>query len=440
MSAPTTTISSLPYELLVAIAVAGQEDRVAESNWEIRTTTFKSEWTLSQLSHRFRDVIVGAPALWTLIETDFISEGSVEILNLYLERSRASKLSIMLCQQWSSRAVGERLLLTGTNHIVPHVHRIQRLRILLEKRWAWDMLALFRDEAAPHLQHLEIVCATLDETPLVMFSSGVPRLDFLKIDGFILQSPAAAFALTHLELRKDWCIDPAYPTLNQYAALTAQCPLLEYLQLDVNWVPEEAPRFLIPTLKYLRISIPGEDADYLLAVVGIFDAPALTELIFDGTHGDQIAFLLGRKTLPHSIFPALTSLTFLLRDSCGCESANENLPSHTISSPPAIFPALSRLTLINQCFTEHLIQDMLGPASHPWPLLKTITLGAVDDSFEKVGAAVEDPMDSKRQRGEPVPEVQLLQLLSRENWSENGPYAERSCSLGKLSSPVSHRT
>ncbi|KAJ7823621.1 hypothetical protein B0H14DRAFT_1310367 [Mycena olivaceomarginata] len=254
MSAPTTTISSLPYELLVAIAVAGQEDRVAESNWEIRTTTFKSEWTLSQLSQRFRDVIVGAPALWTLIETDFISEGSVEIFDLYLERSRASKLSIILRQYLSSRAVGERLLLTGTNHIVPHVHRIQRLRILLGiQRWAWDMLALFRDEAAPHLQHLEIVCATLDETPLVMFSSGVPRLDFLKIDGFILQSPAAAFKLTHLELRRDRCIDPVYPTLNQYAALTAQCPLLEHLQLDVNCVPEEAPRFLIPTLKYLRI-------------------------------------------------------------------------------------------------------------------------------------------------------------------------------------------
>ncbi|KAJ7356845.1 hypothetical protein DFH08DRAFT_1075934 [Mycena albidolilacea] len=428
MSAPTTTISSLPYELLVAIAAAGQEDRVAESNWEIHTTTFKSEWTLSQLSQRFRDAIVGAPALWTLIETDF-SEGSVEILNLYLERSRASKLSIILRQHLSSRAVGKRLLLQGTNHIIPHVHRIQRLRILLEKRWAWDMLALFRDEAAPHLQHLEIVCATLDETPLVMFSSGVPRLDFLKIDGFVLQSPAAAFALTHLELRKDRCIDPAYPTLNQYAALTAQCPLLEHLQLDVNWVPEEAPRFLIPTLKYLRISIPGEDADYLLTVVGIFDAPALTELVFDGTHGDQIAFLLGRKTLPHSIFPALTSLTFFLRDSCMCESApNRNHPSHTISSPLAIFPALSRLTLINQCFTKHLIQDMLGPASHPWPLLKTITLGAANDSFEGVGAAIEDIVDSKRQRGEPVPEVQLFQLPEVfEEWNENGPwYAERS--------------
>jgi hypothetical protein len=195
----------------------------------------------------------------------------------------------------------------------------------------------------------------------------------------------------------------------------------------MHCVPEEAPRFLIPTLKYLRISIPEEDADHLLTVVGIFDVPALTELIFDGAHGDQIAFLLGRKTLPHSIFPALTSLTFFLRNLCICESAIRNHPSHTISSPPAIFPALSRLALINQCFTEHLIQDMLGPASYPWPLLKTITLGAVDDSFEKVGAAVEDAVDSKRQRGEPVPEVQLFQLWSLEKWNENGPWdAERS--------------
>ncbi|KAJ7837233.1 hypothetical protein B0H14DRAFT_2792191 [Mycena olivaceomarginata] len=218
------------------------------------------------------------------------------------------------------------------------------------------MLALFRDEAAPHLQHLEIVCATLDETPLVMFSSGVPRLDFLKIDGFILQSPAAAFKLTHLELRRDRCIDP----------------------LDVNY------------------------ADYLLTVVDIFDAPALTELIFDGAHGDQIASLLGRKTLPLSIFPALTSLTFLLG---GLVSVRErerkpSLSHYLLSS--GYFPRTVSSHPDHQCFTEHLIQDMLGLASHPLAASQNHHTGCGDDSFEK--------MDSKRQRGEPVPEVQTFTI------------------------------
>ncbi|KAJ7837227.1 hypothetical protein B0H14DRAFT_1104616 [Mycena olivaceomarginata] len=209
---------------------------------------------------------------------------------------------------------------------------------------------------------------------------------------------------------------------NQLTEITAQCLSLTHLYLDVTDTPPDANRSHSPALQFLHISIPEEDTNYLVDFTNLFDAPALTELFFSGTHGNQTAFFLGWKSLPHSTFPALTSLTFLLRDSCACESANGNLPSHPISSPPAIFPALSHLILINQCFTPYLIRDILGPASHPWPLLKTITLGASYDSFEEVRAAVGDAVDSKYQRGEPVPEVLLLQLpRSFENWDENSP-------------------
>ncbi|KAJ7028702.1 hypothetical protein C8F04DRAFT_1265661 [Mycena alexandri] len=81
------TILTLPNELLITITAAGQEDRA-----QTLQPAFKSEWALSHVSRRFRDIIVGTAALWTLIEVDLGLEGSTEILKLYLERSEACSI------------------------------------------------------------------------------------------------------------------------------------------------------------------------------------------------------------------------------------------------------------------------------------------------------------------------------------------------------------
>jgi hypothetical protein len=147
--------------------------------------TWKAEWTLSHLSQRFRDVVVGAPELWTLTEADFSVEGSVEILNLYLERSRTSKISTTL--RGESSIMEDGFL---QKRVIPHVNRMCRLRIALDRDLE-ILLAPFHDVVAPYLQHLEVVCAIPDEEapPVVMFSSGVPLLNFLKVDGFAFQLP-----------------------------------------------------------------------------------------------------------------------------------------------------------------------------------------------------------------------------------------------------------
>lgn len=161
MSTPNL-IHSLPNELLVAIASAGQEDRVADlttlhSGWSTQPTAFCSEWALSYLSYRFRDVISGASELWTLTETNFAVEGSVEIFKLYLERSRACKISVTLREFPESNIIESGLpMWTGQIVVVAHLNRIWSLRILV-RTWPGgaDMLGLFRDAAArghPHLR------------------------------------------------------------------------------------------------------------------------------------------------------------------------------------------------------------------------------------------------------------------------------------------------
>ncbi|KAJ7806126.1 hypothetical protein B0H14DRAFT_3882464 [Mycena olivaceomarginata] len=235
------------------------------------------------------------------------------------------------------------------------------------------------------------------QTTGAFFLSGAPRLSCLKMAGVSLRLPVPVWAatLTHLEY--------SGPIIHNLAAITAQCPLLTHLHLRVAYVAPYATRFRLPTLSSLRVSVPGGAADYLELLVDLFDSPALTELIVYGSHGADIALLLSLKTLPHSSFPSLTSLTFIT-DSWTWDT---NRPSYPISCPPGVFPALSHLTLINQCYTEHLIQEMLGPGSQPWPLLKIITLGVRDVSLEGVRDAVEGAVNSKRQRGEPLPEVRL---------------------------------
>jgi hypothetical protein len=62
-----------------------------------------------------------------------------------------------------------------------------------------------------------------------------------------------------------------------------------------------------------------------------------------------------------------------------------------------ISPALSSLTLGNQCFIREFVDDILGPSSQPWPQLQTITLCPKEDTFDAVRDALEDAVNSKRQ-------------------------------------------
>jgi hypothetical protein len=184
-------------------------------------------------------------------------------------------------------------------------------------------------------------------------------------------------------------------------------------------------QFHIPSLKVLHISVsPKEDEFYLLRIIDLFDTPALTEFIINGTHGDQIFVLFNSTSLPHSSFPALASFSFVNRGSCGCEQVF--LHSDTISAPPLqLFPALSSLTLINQCYTVKLVQNILGPASQPWPLLQTVALWPKQDNLEGLHAALRDAVHSKRQGGLALPKFRFSpKLLSLEDWEGMGADVE----------------
>ncbi|KAJ6588529.1 hypothetical protein B0H19DRAFT_1367122 [Mycena capillaripes] len=416
----TTPILSLPNELLVAIAAAGQEGRVPDS----RSTVFKSEWTLSHVCRRFRECIVGAPSLWTLVEANLEAEGSLQILEIYLERCQACNIWASFLNHSPTNYISgaERL-----NRIIPFIDRMWRLEIVLQTPRPEKLLAAFRDLTATNLQHLEIINEVNKpkRSPVEIFSAGMSKLTFFKMDGLQLKSPLPQWttSLTHLELRRD------QGRVDHAIAITTQCPVLVLLHLDLRWMgsmdtPQD--RFHIPSLKILRISVSDEDAFFLLVIFNLFDTPALTEFMIDGSHGDQIFVLFNLTSLPHSSFPALTSLSFIKLDSCSCEVDVTVDFSNSLTSPPLqLFPALASLTLINQCFAHNLVKDLLGPASPPWPRLKSVTLCPKENTLDDVHSAFREAVQSKFHGGKALPKIRLSPRLEcLEEWQEEGADVE----------------
>ncbi|KAJ7028704.1 hypothetical protein C8F04DRAFT_1265663 [Mycena alexandri] len=338
-------ILSLPNELLIAIATAGQGGSVTVQQ-------LRPEWSLSQVCRRFRDIIVGAPVLWTLIELDLHSDMLADIANLYFTRSQACHLRTILreCKDTDDELIAERLSV-----IVPHIHRIRQLRIFL---FANPQIALapLRHVAAPNLERLEIrnTLEAFEMNPVEIFSLGAPMLTFICMKCITPHFPVPwAAALTHLKLHRDGEWRDSSSSLA--ATITTQCLCLAHLSLSVVYL--EMGRLHLPFLERLHIEIPEEDQHHLLAIFDLFDTPALAEFTISGTHADQILVLFNSTSLPHSSFPALTSLTFV-NGSCACRVIPAD--AHPITSAPRLFPALSSLSLIHQCFTPHLVTGIFA--------------------------------------------------------------------------------
>ncbi|KAF7344474.1 hypothetical protein MSAN_01929100 [Mycena sanguinolenta] len=395
------TISSLPNELLAAIAAAGREDRV--------------QWALSHVSHRFQTVMVGTPELWAFVQVDFRSEGSVKILQLYLQRSQTCPISATLQHRSSLDQASEDLIVERLAQIIRHINRISWLRIEVGNLGAEFLLAPFRDLTALNLEHLEVVnLIRYQWGPIELFSCGAPGLRFLKLYHQKLQYPPPQWvaSLTHLELRhhrRGIALD----------ATLGQCSMLVHLFLDLSFTKLER-RARLPFLKSLFLVVPWAEDDFdLLATVTVFDTPSLAECAIDGVHGDQIFDLLSATSPADVSFPALTAFSFVNTHTCPCE---RNMTFPDMASPPSfqLFPALSSLSLVNICFSANLLKGVAVPTSDAWPVLGTAALSPRVDAFEGVRDVVLDAMHAHRLHGLRFPTFRLSPaFLNFEDWQEH---------------------
>ncbi|KAJ6588187.1 hypothetical protein B0H19DRAFT_1366862 [Mycena capillaripes] len=310
-----------------------------------------------------------APELWTLAELNLKSEGFTEILNTYLERSGTCSISVTI-YYLPEREVTYSVhapVMQRLGQIVPHINRIWRLRMTIRTVWVAQLLDPLFEIAAPKLQVLEIINELTNHKmlgPMELFSFPVPQW---------------TASLKPLELWNS--LDSKDSSGHSFFVATiTQCLSLVHLCLDLSTVTL-AHQCRMPSLKFLRISVSNRL--YLATILDLFDTPALSELIIEDTHAEEITSLFGSGNGYRSSFPALTSLTFVdTAKSCAYRYAFGPMSHHCLR-----FPALSSLSLINLCGTSELVRYFLGPGGL---LLETINLSPREIDFTDVCKGLQD--------------------------------------------------
>ncbi|KAJ7214725.1 hypothetical protein B0H12DRAFT_359354 [Mycena haematopus] len=368
--------------------------------------------------------MLGTPTLWTAIQVDLHSEGSVNILQLYLERSQACFISATLEHRTKLKDESEDLISERLHQIVVHIDRISWLKVVVGDWGGEFMLTSFRDLAALNLRHLEVVKLSdyYDWDPIELFSAGAPELRVLKLYDQKLRLPLPQWAasLTHLELRQNYRLEED-GTSQALHELLGQCSSLIHLYLDISFTTLER-RVRLPFLESLHLKVSGAEDNFdLLATVLIFDTPSLTEFAIDGVHGDQIFELFSTKSLTHTTsFPALTSFCFVGAPQRRCERTI-TFPETISLRPFQLFPALSSVSLINTCFMANLLKGVVVPTSELWPVLGTVALSPRATALAGVVDVVFTVLDVMHAHHHHGPTFRFSpMLLHLDDWQEHG--------------------
>ncbi|KAK7053998.1 hypothetical protein R3P38DRAFT_2853779 [Favolaschia claudopus] len=410
-------ILSLPNELLLAIAAAGQHTHSLYT-----PTAQKSEWILSRLSHRFRNVITSAPTLWANIQASLDSletrQGLGEILRLYLRRSIPINVSVSLKVLIASDVLRTEWL----PDIASAINRVERLYVVLssEEDDLGDEFMPLRYLAAPNLRHLEIANVNVQSKyrcAVQLFSAGAPKLSSVRMCGFFPAPPPSwKSALTHLVIDNQGHI---FDTDDEVMLSILKPPIsLVCLCLDLSALPS-AHQICIPSLKDLSLHLMAwQDVEYFEEIIDLIECPALTTLTIVGSHGDQVYSLLYK---PRPSFPALNTVTFTNDDhfnGCGygCENDVPFSPTTRPLGGPPSFPALSSLVLVNHCFMWKLVREILGPNPPPLPQLETLTL-CPTVGIPDVRHALQDVVRNSSRR---LPKLRLSpSVYFWEDWGES---------------------
>ncbi|KAF8837264.1 hypothetical protein BDN67DRAFT_973188 [Paxillus ammoniavirescens] len=376
-------VSRLPSDVLIMIF---EECCHLNPQWSGVLSLLRQSPTEVRLSHvcsHWRGVALSTPNLWSSIRFPF--EHKEESLHEYLKRSEGNLLDVYL-GPWAKHPNLERTLLTV---LMPHVARFRQLVLdAVSRETLSTLLCAFRDESAPALRQLRVMCRgpIVTHGPLAtatIFSKGAPLLTDVRLDNIplILPSPGATMLSFSVYPGPQF----AMPRDGFHRTLAA-CPSLTNLHLrgfiELNSQTPISP-IALPTLRELVVH--GRVLANGLRLFDLISAPNIETLILEDVKAPALASVhkFIARSYPNA-FQSLKALRYV-----GCEFGPD-MDVHLLRATPAVSELVlsvdKNLHLVRLLVNSDKQAAMCG-CPPMWPNLRTVTLHTQGYAGHVVGGA-----------------------------------------------------
>lgn len=363
-------VARLPPDVLVMVF---EECRHMNPQWTGVLSLLRQlpiEVRLSHVCSQWRAVALSTPSLWSSIHFPF--ELKEESLHEYLKRSEGSLLQVYL-GPWAKYPNLERTL---TTVLMPHVGRFQELVLDAVSRETLSALLLaFRDEAAPALRRLRVMCrgTIITHGPLPevsLFKKGAPLLTDVRLDNVPVILPNPSVEMLSFSVYPG----PQFPmSRSVFHRVLAACPSLKTLHLRgfVELVAQ-APisPIALPTLRELVVN--GRILANGLRLFDLISAPNIDTLILEDVKAHSLAAI--HQFIAHSHPHAFQSLAKLRYVRC---EFGPDMDVHLLRATPSISELVlsvdKNMHLIRLLVNSDKQAAMYG-CSPMWPGLRTVTL------------------------------------------------------------------